>query len=99
MNSMKATMSIDEAIDKLQEIYNNSTTLAKQTLENGDYAAYADVVYPKLTVEVLEWKPIDRTEPFGYVDQAGRYSAVLSKPHIMERYLREQLERLTGNYP
>ncbi|NLZ57016.1 MAG: AMP nucleosidase [Corynebacterium sp.] len=99
MNSMEAMTTIDDAINKLQEIYNNSTTLARQTLENGDYAAYADVVYPKLTVEVLKWKPIDRTEPFGYVDQAGRYSAVLSKPYIMERYLREQLERLTGNYP
>ena len=50
---MEAMDSIDEAIDRLKEIYTNSTDLAKRTLENGDYAAYADVVYPKLVVEVL----------------------------------------------
>lgn len=95
---MQATM-IDDAIAQLIDIYNTSTQLAKDTLENENYAAYTDVVYPKLTVEVLEWKPIDRTEPFGYVDKAGRYSAILSKPHIIKRYLKEQLERLTSNYP
>ncbi|MCK2201620.1 AMP nucleosidase [Corynebacterium callunae] len=97
--NMQKMSSIDEAIDTLIEIYNRSTELAKQTLENEDYAAYADVVYPKLIVDVLKWKPIDRTEPFGYVDKAGRYSAILSKPHIIEPYLREQLTRLTSNYP
>lgn len=95
---MEAT-TIDDAIAKLIDIYDTSTKLAKETLNNEDYAAYADVVYPKLTVDVLEWKPIDRTEPFGYVDRAGRYSATLSKPRVIERYLREQLERLTSNYP
>ncbi|ANE02861.1 AMP nucleosidase [Corynebacterium crudilactis] len=95
---MEAT-TIDDAIAQLIDIYDTSTKLAKETLNNEDYAAYSDVVYPKLTVEVLEWRPIDRTEPFGYVDRAGRYSAVLSKPQVMERYLREQLERLTSNYP
>lgn len=61
---MEAT-TIDDAIAKLIDIYDTSTKLAKETLNNEDYAAYADVVYPKLTVDVLEWKPIDRTEPFG----------------------------------
>lgn len=96
---MEVMDSIEQAIARLIEIYDTSTELARNTLDNEDYPAYAGVVYPKLTVEVLQWEPIDRTEPFGYVDRAGRYSAVLSKPRIMERYLREQLGRLSANYP
>jgi len=57
------------------------------------------VVYPKVTVEIRKWQPIDRSEPFGYVDEAGKYSAVVSKPHIIREYLHEQLTRLTNNYP
>lgn len=96
---MTPVSTIDEAIAGLIKIYQQSSDLAKHCLENRDYAAYTDVVYPKLVVDILDWQPIDRNEPFGYVDQAGRYSAVLSKPAIMESYLREQLTRLTNNYP
>ncbi|PRQ10448.1 AMP nucleosidase [Corynebacterium sp. 13CS0277] len=65
----------------------------------GGVTGYEEVVYPKLVVEVTDWVPAPRTEPFGYVDHAGTYSAVLSRPGLMRRYLTEQLERLCGNYP
>lgn len=91
--------SVDQALDKLTELYENSARLARQVLEKGTYEDYRKVVYPKLVVDILEWRPIDRSEPFGYVDEAGRYSATLSKPHLIRDYLEEQLTRLTGNYP
>lgn len=90
---------VEGAVDKLVELYDRSAELARTVLEDGTYEAYRDVVYPKLVVDVKEWHPIDRSEPFGYVDEAGRYSATLSKPHLMRAYLLEQLTRLTGNYP
>ena len=90
---------VDEAVDGLVELYDHSTALARTILDAGTYDEYRDVVYPKIIVDVKSWRPIDRNEPFGYVDEAGRYSATLSKPHIMRDYLRDQLTRLTGNYP
>src|SRR5699024_11401054 len=50
-------------------------------------------------VAVREWRPIARSQPVGYADEAGRYSATLSKPHIIRDCRHEQLTRLTENYP
>ena len=44
--------------------------LAKQALSSGNYEEYRYVTYPKIAVEVREWTPIDRSEPFGYVDES-----------------------------
>lgn len=82
-------------VEKLKALYEASCELAR----SGDYARYNEVRYPKLTVKVREWRPIDRSEPFGYVDEAGTYSAVLSRPDLMEGYLTAQLDALTSNYP
>lgn len=82
-----------EAVDKLKALYAASCERAK------DLANYRDVLYPKILVEVTDWQPIDRSEPFGYVDEAGTYSATLSRPDLMEPYLINQLEALSANYP
>ncbi len=87
-----------EAVVSLIEHYDSACRKAREILESGNFEDYGQVTYPKLTVEVKTWNPIDRSEPFGYVDEAGVYSAVISKPHIMRDYLEEQLERLTANY-
>ena len=86
---------VRQVVDKLKALYDTSCEIAR----SGDYSRYDEVRYPKLTVEVLEWRPIDRSEPFGYVDEAGTYSAVLSRPDLLEEYLIAQLEALTSNYP
>ncbi|CAM3159426.1 MULTISPECIES: AMP nucleosidase [Corynebacterium] len=86
------------AVEKLIELYTASCELARDALTSGDYARYKDVYYPKLSVEIGQWVPVDRSEPFGYVDEAGTYSAVLSRPDLMAPYLRSQLEALTANY-
>ncbi|MHA2787739.1 AMP nucleosidase [Corynebacterium sp. S7] len=96
---MEQVESVDAAVDALIEMYQRSCALAKEVLNSQDYAGYAQVLYPKVRVEINEWKPIDRTEPFGYVDEAGTYSAVVSRPDLMSAYLRNQLHRLTKNYP
>mgnify|MGYP001026363948 FL=1 len=86
---------VPEVVAKLKELYEASCEIAR----SGDFSRYGEVRYPKLTVEVLQWRPIDRSEPFGYVDEAGTYSAVISRPDLMEGYLTAQLEALTSNYP
>ena len=87
------------AVERLIDLYESSCERARVCLEKGEYADYAHVVYPQIVVDVKEWRPIDRSEPFGYVDESGRYVAVLSKPHLLRGYLEEQLTRLTENYP
>ena len=86
---------VPEAVEKLKALYEESCEIAR----SGDFSRYGEVRYPKLTVEVRQWRPIDRSEPFGYVDEAGTYSAVISRPDLMEGYLTAQLEALTSNYP
>lgn len=96
---MDKVNSAREAVERLSELYDASCSLARRSLQTSDYAAYAGVRYPKLIIDVLEWQPIDRTEPFGYVNEAGRYSATLSRPAMMRTYLTSQIERLISNYP
>ena len=86
---------VTEAVEKLKALYEESCEIAR----SGDFSRYGEVRYPKLTVEVRQWRPIDRSEPFGYVDEAGTYSAIISRPDLMEGYLTAQLEALTSNYP
>lgn len=93
-----APLTVDQAVHTLEEIYDRSCDIARQTLKDGNYADYAQVVYPKLTVTVKKWRPIDRSEPFGYVNEGGVYSAHISQPQIIRDYLKEQLTRLTSNY-
>ncbi|MBA5244922.1 AMP nucleosidase [Corynebacterium haemomassiliense] len=86
---------VPEVVAKLKALYEQSCEIAR----SGEFDRYGEVRYPKLTVEVEQWRPIDRSEPFGYVDEAGTYSAVISRPDLMEGYLTAQLEALTSNYP
>ena len=86
---------VPEVVAKLKALYEQSCEIAR----SGEFDRYGEVRYPKLTVEVEQWRPIDRSEPFGYVDEAGTYSAVISRPDLMEPYLTAQLEALTSNYP
>lgn len=88
-----------QAVDELISLYSASCDLAHSAIASGELERYRDVRYPKLTVEVANWRPIDRNEPFGYVDEAGTYSATLSRPGLMRGYLTAQLEALTSNYP
>ena len=99
MSDLQHAHTVDEAIERLIQLYDSSCELARKSLETGDYDAYRHVVYPKIVVDVREWSPIDRSQPFGYVDEAGRYSATISKPYVIRDYLHEQLTRLTENYP
>ncbi|APT91621.1 AMP nucleosidase [Corynebacterium phocae] len=92
------SLSAGQAVAALIEYYDRARHTALEILENGNFEDYGQVVYPRLTVEVKAWVPIDRSEPFGYVDEAGRYTAVISKPHLMRDYLEDQLTRLSENY-
>lgn len=96
---LEPVFSVDEAIHRLIALYQESCARARDIMSTGEYGAYGEVVYPKLSVRVREWRPIDRSEPFGYVNEAGWYSATVSRPHIMRGYLTEQLARLMNNYP
>ena len=95
---MATEVDVDGAVDKLIELYETSCDLAREVLETGAWDAWERVRYPRIRVRVKTWVPIDRTEPFGYVDEAGVYSATLSRPDLMASYLRAQLAALCSNY-
>ncbi|WP_301925306.1 AMP nucleosidase [Corynebacterium glaucum] len=87
-----------QAVEELVSLYDGACGRARDAIASGKYESYSSVVYPKLSVRVTSWHPINRSEPFGYVDEAGVYSAVLSRPDLMRPYLLAQLEALTSNY-
>ncbi|MBC3186451.1 AMP nucleosidase [Corynebacterium sp. zg-331] len=90
---------VDEAMDRLVELYDAAAARAAEIFREGTYEDYREVTYPRLEVEVTRWRPIDRRAPFGYVDEAGRYAAELSRPALLRGYFTEQLTELAGNYP
>ncbi|WPF67326.1 MULTISPECIES: AMP nucleosidase [unclassified Corynebacterium] len=90
---------VGEAINRLIELYDAATARAAAIFREGTYGDYREVTYPRLEVDVKQWRPIDRGAPFGYVDEAGRYAAELSKPRLLRDYLTEQLTQLVSNYP
>ena len=99
--SLEVQQTVEAAVDKLIALYEASCDAARAILGPGGSGRYEDyhaVWYPKIAVTVKAWHPIDRSEPFGYVDEAGDYSAELSRPALMQSYLRKQLECLTANY-
>lgn len=98
-DALELVGSAEQAVDKLIDLYESSCELARTAISTGAYRDYAEVKYPKLVVDVKKWQPIDRSEPFGYVNEAGRFSATLSRPGMMRTYLADQLSRLDGNYP
>ncbi|MBN9644325.1 AMP nucleosidase [Corynebacterium mendelii] len=91
-----------DAVADLCARYERAVATARGIV-SGSRAAGADdwraVTYPTLAVDVRSWQPIDRTEPFGYVDRPGRYQATVSRPAIMADYFTTQLSRLCANYP
>ena len=89
----------EEAVADLIRRYEDAVLLAHEVLRTGQIDRYREVVYPTLVVDVEQWQPISRTEPYGYVDRAGRYTATLSRPALMRDYLVDMLERLSRNYP
>ncbi|WP_019193667.1 AMP nucleosidase [Corynebacterium timonense] len=95
---MVDAVDVDGAVDKLIELYERSCALAREIVDSGGYERYDDVRYPTISVNIKTWVPIDRTEPFGYVDEAGVYSAVISRPDLLSSYLRAQLGALCANY-
>ena len=99
MGQLDVVGSVSEGVDKLKELYATSCERARECVATGDFSRYNEVLYPKIAVSITEWRPIDRSQPFGYVDEAGTYSAVISRPDMMEAYLRHQLECLVANYP
>ena len=61
MSDLQHAHTVDEAIERLIQLYDSSCELARKSLETGDYDAYRHVVYPKIVVDVREWSPIDRS--------------------------------------
>lgn len=96
---MEIQQTVTQALDRLEHLYAQAVSTAHRAIAQQDPAAYAQVCYPRLEVEVKKWRPIDRTEPYGYVDEPGTYAANLSRPRLMRAYLDEQLTRLSNNYP
>ena len=94
----RGTLARMDVVDQLIKMYEESVDRAHAAVKTGDRSAYSGVRYPRLTVTVDTWQPIDRTEPFGYVEEAGVYSSVFSRPGLIAGYLREMLARLTKNY-
>ena len=72
----RGTLARMDVVDQLIKMYEESVDRAHAAVKAGDRSAYSGVRYPRLTVTVDTWQPIDRTEPFGYVEEAGVYSSV-----------------------
>ena len=105
---MTDTMTIDAALDRLQDLYlrsvDNLRGAVKQVLDTGalpdpDARAEGLFAYPELRVSWRGARPAE-LEPraFARLSRPGDYAATITRPDLFGSYIREQLELLRDDY-
>ena len=61
--------SAEAAVDALITMYDAVVELAEEALGSGNHELYRDVVYPKLIVDVKQWRPAPN--PTGMLTMLG----------------------------
>lgn len=103
-NSLLPYHNIDDAIEALESIYNNSVNLIRHDFErlvhnDSDAVQSPDACYPFIGFEVHSIDlNTDATLSYGIVDAPGWYGTTVTMPSFCKDYLKEQLLLLQQNY-
>ncbi len=90
------------AVKAVQKLYDEATVFLKsnftrvmdgETVE-GHYRAY----YPQITIFTRSFAKIDTRLAFGHVAEPGKYCTTLTRPHLFENYLEQQIDLLIKNH-
>ncbi len=90
------------AVKAVQKLYDEATSFLRDNFTrvmNGDpveghYRAY----YPQISIFTRSFAKIDTRLSFGHVAEPGKYSTTLTRPHLFENYLEQQIGLLIKNH-
>lgn len=81
----------DQATEFLQD---NITRVMNGGPVEGHYRAY----YPQISIVTRSFAKIDTRLSFGHVAEPGKYCTTLTRPHLFESYLEQQIGLLMKNH-
>ncbi|MGE4612250.1 MAG: AMP nucleosidase [Paracoccaceae bacterium] len=90
------------AVKAVQKLYDEATGFLKDSFARvmsgerveGHYRAY----YPQISLFTRSFAKIDTRLSFGHVAEPGMYSTTLTRPHLFENYLEQQIGLLLKNH-
>ncbi|OUS09109.1 AMP nucleosidase [Rhodobacterales bacterium 52_120_T64] len=90
------------AVKAVQNLYDEATSFLKDNfarvmdgdITEGHYRAY----YPQISIFTRSFAKIDTRLSFGHVAEPGKYSTTLTRPHLFESYLEQQIDLLIKNH-
>lgn len=90
------------AVKAVQKLYDEATTFLRDNFARvmsgepmeGHYRAY----YPQISIVTRSFAKIDTRLSFGHVAEPGLYCTTLTRPHLFENYLEQQIGLLIKNH-
>jgi len=93
---------VDSCLEAVTTLYASATELIRAQFQRCSQGHWPDqrvrAVYPKLTIDVEDGSRADTRDSYGFVQGGGRFSTTLTRPDLFQKYLRDNLQRLTGNH-
>ena len=90
------------AVAKLIALYDEATQFLcaafSETLATGQPASRYRAFYPEVRIRTTSFAVIDSRLSYGHVAQPGSYSATITRPHLFEKYLEQQISLLIQNH-
>lgn len=100
--STMVTMDVDEAVDRLVEIYERNSgfiqTHFRQLLDNGVPQGRVRACYPFARLTTTRYTRPDSRSSYGFVAGPGTYQTTLSRPDLFRGYLIEQFGKLIDSH-
>lgn len=100
--SAMVTMNVDEAVDRLVEIYDRNSGFIqdhfRQLLEDGVPKGRVRACYPFARLTTTRYTRPDSRSSYGFVAGPGTYQTTLSRPDLFRDYLTEQFNKLIESH-
>lgn len=98
---MKRFTDSGAAVAEIRKIYSEQTAHLKTKLHEyvraGSLPARAHAFYPEIRLDVKDLPEIDARASFGFVSEAGLYTATLTRPDVLGDYYAAQIELILKN--
>nr|WP_110553658.1 AMP nucleosidase [Pseudaestuariivita atlantica] len=90
------------AVDRLQEIYDISTTFLceafKSALVDGHPGTRIRAFYPEVRITTETFAKVDSRLAFGHVSHPGTHTATITRPDLFRDYLIQQIRLVVSNH-
>lgn len=90
------------AVKAVQKLYDQATIFLRdnfaRVMNGGPVEGHYRAYYPQISIFTRSFAKIDTRLSFGHVAEPGMYSTTLTRPHLFEGYLEQQIGLLLKNH-